>query len=152
MESHISIIGRLVATPELKTVVDKNGQEVIYLPMTVAVNDKLVSKEAAYYNVTIWSTHASALAPYLNKGDVVAVSGHLLAEINISNNKVYQNLVIKRAEITLLSNGKKEQQQSVSVEDGTKLEIAKPGETPEPAATAVSTKKTAPTSDEQIPW
>ncbi len=134
MLAHISIVGRITATPKLKTVTNKAGQEVVCLPLTIAVNDKVVSEEGVFYDATIWGTYATTLAPYLNKGDTVAVTGHLLPEINISNNKVYQNLVIKRADITLFPNKNQKQR-----------------ETPEPA-TKSAPKKAAPASDEQIPW
>lgn len=115
MLARISIIGHLTETPELRTVNTKDGEKQC-LTLRIATNDKLAGTteegkgEALFFQATIWEKQAVGLAPYVKRGDVISVSGHL--HITLYEDKegfIQTNLEIKRPDVTLLPNPKKEE-------------------------------------------
>lgn len=71
--NRITIIGRLCADPELRTIA--NGTSVC--SFRVAVNRRFKKDEADYFSVVIWREAAEASAKYLKKGSQAAVTGAL---------------------------------------------------------------------------
>ena len=115
MLARINVIGRLTETPKLRNVNTKDGEKEC-LTLKIATNDKLAGTteegkgEALFFQATVWEKQATALAPYVKRGDVISVSGHL--HITLYENKegyIQTNLEIKRPNVTLLPNPKKEE-------------------------------------------
>lgn len=69
----ITIIGRLVADPELRTTT--NGLSVCIF--RVAVNRKFKNDEADFFPVSVWREAGVNCNKYLKKGNQVAVVGQL---------------------------------------------------------------------------
>lgn len=69
----VSISGRLVYEPELKTV----GNNKKKLPMRIAVarNDK--NRTADFINAQAWGSTAEFIAKYFHKGDPIEITGKL---------------------------------------------------------------------------
>ena len=72
----VSISGRLVYEPELKTV----GNDKKKLPMRIAVarNDK--NRTADFINAQAWGSAAEFIAKYFHKGDPIELVGRLQAD------------------------------------------------------------------------
>lgn len=144
MLAYISIIGRLTETPELRTVNTKDSEKQC-LTLKIATNDKLAGitnegkGEALFFQATAWEQQAVNLAPYVKRGDVISVSGHLhLSLYEDKEGYIQTNLEIKRPNITLLPNPKKEESQ----QSGNRLKGKLPPKK----------KETAEQPTEEIPW
>ena len=68
----INVAGRITAAPELKYT-DKDKKAIVRF--SIAVNNG--SDYADFFNVTAFDKQAENLAKYVNKGDMLAVSGRL---------------------------------------------------------------------------
>lgn len=102
---NISVVGN-VANPEKKTV---NGKSV--LNFSVAVNTKHKGEEkVTWYRVAVWEKQADSLAPYIHKGDKIAVSGEL--DVRVFDGKTY--LEIPFARVTLCSSKPKSGEEATS--------------------------------------
>lgn len=71
--NRITIIGRLCADPELRTI--PSGAAVC--SFRVAVNRRFQREETDFFNVAIWREAATNCQKYLRKGSQVAVMGAL---------------------------------------------------------------------------
>lgn len=71
--NRISIIGRLVADPELRTT--NNGVQVC--SFRVAVNRRFKSDETDFFPVSVWREAGLNCNKFLRKGSQVAVTGQL---------------------------------------------------------------------------
>lgn len=68
----INVAGRITATPELKYT-EKDKKAIVRF--SIAVNNG--TDNADFLNVTVFDKQAEYLAKYVNKGDMLAVSGRL---------------------------------------------------------------------------
>lgn len=78
MLNDISIMGRLTATPELKTTVSGNS----VTRFTVAVErDFSKSKETDFFSCVAWHKTADFITKYFAKGQMIAIRGRLQQRI-----------------------------------------------------------------------
>ena len=69
----VSISGRLVYEPELKTV----GTDKKKLPMRLAVTRNYQNKTTDFINAQAWGKNAEFIAKYFHKGDPIEITGKL---------------------------------------------------------------------------
>lgn len=88
MYQNITIIGNLGRDPELKFAADGNP----VTTFSVAVNDGFgENKRVMWVRVSAWGKQAEPCHQYLKKGSKVFVSGHLTADKDTGNPRVYQS-------------------------------------------------------------
>lgn len=104
----VSISGRLVYEPELKTV----GADRKKLPMRIAVarNDK--NKTADFINAQAWGNTAEFIAKYFHKGDPIELTGKLQTDNyeKQDGTKVNETYIFVTECNFVLSKGKAEEQ------------------------------------------
>ena len=109
-----SIIGRLVATPELKKT--QSGKSVT--SFTVAVNrrkKKGEDQEADYIDCVAWSEAAELITKWFDKGSMIGVTGRLQTRLyEDKNGKKIKATEIVVAEVTFCE--KKKENASPSIE------------------------------------
>ena len=75
----IVLLGRLVKDPELRVV---EGSDKVYTKFTIAVSRNYKSsngeRKADFIPVIMWDKRAEIACKYLNKGDMISVSGRLI--------------------------------------------------------------------------
>lgn len=74
--NNISITGRLVYEPELKTT--QNGAT--FMSNRIAVNRADKNKTTDFFNVQAWNKTAEFIYKYFSKGDPIEISGRLQTE------------------------------------------------------------------------
>lgn len=80
MINHVVLVGNLTRDPELRTT--NSGYSILQLGL--AVNDRVKNKQsgeyedrANFFDANVLGRRAESLAPYLHKGDKVAIEGKL---------------------------------------------------------------------------
>ena len=77
MYNKITLMGRLVAAPELKT--SQNG--IPYTRFRIAVNRRFHSKDEEnkvdFFNVTAWRSNAEFICKYFGKGSMIMLDGEM---------------------------------------------------------------------------
>ena len=68
--NRVTLVGRLVATPELR----ETGSGIHVTTVRVATNDR---EQAEFHDVVLWRQHADFAVNYLTKGRLVYVEGRL---------------------------------------------------------------------------
>lgn len=91
--NNLSIVGRLTRTPDLKTSNDKS-----YAKFAIANNSGGKDKEASFFDVTVFGKMAENCHQYLEKGNLVAITGRLIQ--NRWKNKEGE----KRSKIEIIAN------------------------------------------------
>lgn len=88
----VTIMGRLTATPELKT--SKNGKS--YSFFNVAVERDFIpeggERQADFFDCIVWDKTAEFLCRNFEKGKMIALNGRLQTERK--DNKTYTNIVV----------------------------------------------------------
>lgn len=74
--NNISITGRLVYEPELKTT--QNGAT--FMSNRIAVNRADKNKTTDFFNIQAWNKTAEFIYKYFSKGDPIEISGRLQTE------------------------------------------------------------------------
>lgn len=78
MLNNTSIVGRLTADPEIKTVKsNKDGKEVAVLRLNVAVDRPGKDAGCDFIPVTMWGKTAEFVGKYWKKGDLISIVGEL---------------------------------------------------------------------------
>ena len=80
-KNHVSLIGRVGASPELKTL--EGGKTVCNF--SIATNDRIQNKVTLewedappdWHRIVVWGKRAESAAKNLTKGDLIGVEGHL---------------------------------------------------------------------------
>ena len=96
--NYFSIIGRAIKKPEVKKT--QGGKDYAYI--TVAVNKG--KDKADFLTVMLWESTAVNTNKYVNKGDMVAIAGHLAS--STYNDKPVMQLVGES--VSFISSPKKE--------------------------------------------
>lgn len=71
--NNVSIIGRLVYEPELKTTQSGTG----YLPLRIAVDRHDKNKSTDFFSAKAWNKTAEFISKYFHKGDPIEITGKL---------------------------------------------------------------------------
>lgn len=75
----IVLLGRLVKDPELRTV---DNSDKVYTKFTIAVSRNFKSingeRKSDFIPIIMWDKKAEIACKYLNKGDMISVSGRLI--------------------------------------------------------------------------
>ncbi len=69
----IAISGRLVYEPEVK----KTANEVVYLPLRIAVDRHDKNKTTDFFSCKAWNKTADFIGKYFHKGDAIEIMGKL---------------------------------------------------------------------------
>lgn len=75
--NNVSLIGRLTADPELK----RTQSDLAYTRFSIAVDRQFTKqgeeKQADFINITAWRKTAEFICKYFNKGQRIALNGHI---------------------------------------------------------------------------
>ena len=71
----VALIGRFVATPELK----QTPSGVSVSAFSLAVNRETKERETDFFDCVAWNKNAEFITRYFNKGDMIGIQGHLQA-------------------------------------------------------------------------
>ena len=97
-------VGRLCTEPDLKETQSGRSRLAFRLASDTRVADGNNGFIANFYNVTIWGRQGEAVAPYLHKGDRVAVTGDFVARPYIDTNGAQRiSLDINNADLEMLT-------------------------------------------------
>lgn len=77
MLNNISIMGRLTADPELKTV----GESIPLCRFCIAVDRFSKEKKTDFFNVVAWRSTAEFIAKHFTKGQPIALAGELRSDV-----------------------------------------------------------------------
>ena len=105
--NNISISGRLVYEPEVK----KTANEVIYLPMRIAVGRNDKNKTTDFFSCKAWNKTAEFIDRYFHKGDGIEITGKLQTDsYEKSDGSKVSEVYINISEVNFpLSSSKKEE-------------------------------------------
>lgn len=106
MFNQITLVGNVGGDPQARQV----GQDMV-LTFTVATNEKRGQNEhTEWFRVTLWGKYAEKMAPYVQRGGLVLVTGSLRLETyNKNDGSVGHSLEVRADSIRLLG-GKPQQQ------------------------------------------
>lgn len=77
MLNNLSLVGRLTADPELKTVKGKDGKDVSVLRLNIAVDRNGKDAGCDFIPVNFWRGTAEFVSKYFKKGDLISIAGEL---------------------------------------------------------------------------
>ena len=110
MMNHVSIMGRLVRDPEVRTL--KSGT--VCASTRIAVEGDYVKggeRKTFFFDVVAWRNDANFLAKHFKKGDPIAISGHLESRDwtdKNGNKRVSIEIVANDRGINFVPSGKKD--------------------------------------------
>lgn len=106
--NNVSLMGRLVADPELRTV----GEDIQVVSFRIAVDrdrkNKDGEREADFFNVTAWRGAADFVSSYFMKGDMIVVCGRLQSRTYTDKDGNNRSVVEVLAENVYFGSAKKE--------------------------------------------
>ena len=112
-------LGRATHTPELKTT--NSGKSVVNF--TLAVKRPYSADETDFIDFVAWGTQAENFCRFVNKGDIVAVKGHLEKRNYTKNEEKRYKFEVIVDGFDLLPQGKKQEPQEEQIDDNGDLEI-----------------------------
>lgn len=111
MLNQVVMVGRLVATPEVKET--ENGKK--YTNATIAVQRSYKNAEGVYetdfVDCTLFDGVATNTAEYCKKGDVIGVKGRIQTDIYEKDGEKRKSTQIIADKITFLSSSKEHQKE-----------------------------------------
>lgn len=106
MFNQITLVGNVGGDPQARQV----GQDMV-LTFTVATNEKRGQNEhTEWFRVTLWGKYAEKMAPYVQRGGLVLVTGSLRLETYQKNDGSIGHSLEVRADSIRLLGGKPQQQ------------------------------------------
>ncbi len=94
------LIGRVCATPELKTYNNSSGDTFTVTNLRLAVNRPFKNLDGElvpdFFNIVLWELNAKNACDFLSKGDLVAVVGRLQSRTSQLNIEVGGEAVTKK--------------------------------------------------------
>ncbi len=104
MLNQVTLVGRLVKDPELKTT--ETGSQLSYITVAIPRNYKNINGEyeTDFVECTLWNGIASNTKQYCKKGDIIGIRGFLRNNVyeKKDNTKVY-SLDVVADKVTFLS-------------------------------------------------
>ena len=112
--NHVTLIGRITKTPELKTTQSNIAVTTFNLAVDRQYKDESGEKQTDFFTIVAWRKTAELVAQYCEKGSLIAVDGKLATRQYDTDSGTKYVVEVVADQIEFLTPKKKEDEQPVN--------------------------------------